>query len=123
MTRAILVIALVINALFAGWIWSGQSPWAPGGLTPPYGAAVLGVAAASLLAAGLLFVWRIAGGLLALLAGVGGLLIGLVIATFLQFAGHDTRLEQIGVLSPGAATIILAIIGVAVVLWSGDGSP
>ena len=82
----------------------------PGGLEQPYGAAVLGVAAASLLAAGLLFVWRIAGGLLARLAGRGGLVIGLALTAILQFAGHDTKLEQIGVLSPGAATIVLAII-------------
>jgi hypothetical protein len=118
-TRAILIIALVINALFAGWILSGQSPWAPGGLEPPYGAAVLGVAAASLLAAGLLFGWRIAGGLLALLAGGGGLVIGLALAAILQWAGHDTSLERIGVLLPGAATIILAIIDLAVVLFVG----
>lgn len=111
MRRAILAIGLIALAGLLAWV----------AFTPASGtgqAVILGVAAFTLVSAGLLFVWRRVAIVLAALAGAAGFLFGAVLAGLSGFGGQPATLEVVAVIWLGAGVAIFAVIDLVATLIS-----
>jgi hypothetical protein len=109
--RTILVGALVVIAGLAAWLLLTAAD-----TSQPINPWILALLAVALLAIAYLFVWRGIGSVLALVAGAGALLYGLAFAWLLDALGGDPLLE-IGVVLPGAVTVIVATIDLLVLYF------